>query len=563
MILMRKYTKEERNKIADELCDKNNLIRLEDCTGIHNKFKTRTKEGYFVYPNICSLRENKQPLKFSTSNSDTIYNINLWIKLNDNKFELISKEYKGKENELIWQCKNIKCKRYNKDFIKSWDTVKQNHACPDCGIRKMREAQQNKLPLNRKSLLDIYPEICNKCWDYKRNNKLPNQYFPYSNQKAYWKCGECGNLLTKKLVINNVVKHGVSCPKCSDGISYPEKLMFNVLLQLDINFEIQKMFKWSKNAQHIDKNLSGRKFFDFWIKKDNCIIETHGNHHYKQAKWRGKKAKTLKEEQENDIFKQKLAQDNGIEKYIIIDCKISDLEYIKTNILSSDLCSLYNLNIIDWEKAHEYACKNITKEISELWNNGNTINEIIKSVKLSRSVVINYLKKGSEVKWCNYNPKEEMKKVGQKLGQKMSDKNGKSIIQLTMKGEYINKYETISEAARKLNLRVENISAICHGRKKSAGGFIFVFEKDYVENPQIVKNKCEEIIKPKNIDYLLTGITYIGKSPTGEEYEFTNQHEFAKIHGLHSGHINNCLKGRLKTHKKWKFKIKANNNINK
>lgn len=84
-------------------------------------------------------------------------------------------------------------------------------------------------------------------------------------------------------------------------------------------------------------------------------------------------------------------------------------------------------------------------------------------------------------------------------------------------------------------------------------------KEDYIKNPEIIKDKCEEIKRPKNINYLLTGLIYIGKSPIGEEYEFINQNEFAKIHNLNSGHINNCLKGRLKSHKKWKFEIKNDN----
>ena len=33
---------------------------------------------------------------------------------------------------------------------------------------------------------------------------------------------------------------------------------------------------------------------------------------------------------------------------------------------------------------------------------------------ISRSTIINYLKKGKELGWCNYNPKEENKKITDK-----------------------------------------------------------------------------------------------------------------------------------------------------
>jgi len=33
-----------------------------------------------------------------------------------------------------------------------------------------------------------------------------------------------------------------------------------------------------------------------------------------------------------------------------------------------------------------------------------------------------------------------------------------------------------------------------------------------------------------------------------------NQNEFARQHGLNVGNVNNCLKGRYKSHKGWRFK---------
>ena len=51
-------------------------------------------------------------------------------------------------------------------------------------------------------------------------------------------------------------------------------------------------------------------------------------------------------------------------------------------------------------------------------------------------------------------------------------------------------------------------------------------------------------------------LIYTGISPNGEEYDFVNQSEFAREHGLQQQLINKCLKGKLKTHKEWKFKVK-------
>lgn len=472
---MRKYTEEEWNKIANELCNKNNLIKLENCTGYHGKFKAMTREGYFVYPSVHNLKRNRYPLIYYKNNPDTIYNIELWIVLNNKNIELKSREYKDSKNNLIWICKNSKCKNYNKEFIKSWHTIQQNHICSECGIDKGRKTKQ--IPQGNNNLLNIYPELCNKYWDYKRNNKTPDQYYPKSNQKVYWKCNECNYCLPNKLYINNVVKCGLSCPRCSDGISYPEKLMFNILLQLNVEFKKEKLFNWSKNIKHNNKKLCGNKIYDFWIESKNCIIEMHGNHHYKQSKWKNKKAKTLIEEQENDKLKENLAKVNNIKYYVAINCNKSDLEYIKNNILKSKLNKIFNLNEINWQEAHKKSCGSKIKEVCDLWNNNTkNLSEMRKLTGLGNWAIIDYLKKGNEIGWCQYIPGEERNKLTSQLGKK----NGKPIVQLTKEGKFINEYESISEASRILNIDISNISKVCNKKRNLTKNFIFMFKKDYL-----------------------------------------------------------------------------------
>lgn len=47
---------------------------------------------------------------------------------------------------------------------------------------------------------------------------------------------------------------------------------------------------------------------------------------------------------------------------------------------------------------------------------------------------------------------------------------------------------------------------------------------------------------------------FIATSPEGIEFKIFNQSEFAKIHNLNQTNISACLNGRMKTHKKWKFR---------
>lgn len=46
----------------------------------------------------------------------------------------------------------------------------------------------------------------------------------------------------------------------------------------------------------------------------------------------------------------------------------------------------------------------------------------------------------------------------------------------------------------------------------------------------------------------------IGVSPSGIEYHFTNQSEFARKNNLRQSTIGDCLSGKCKTHRGWKFK---------
>lgn len=48
----------------------------------------------------------------------------------------------------------------------------------------------------------------------------------------------------------------------------------------------------------------------------------------------------------------------------------------------------------------------------------------------------------------------------------------------------------------------------------------------------------------------------VGVSPNGEIFEFFNQSKFSKEHNLRQSTIADCLSGKCKTHKGWKFYLK-------
>jgi hypothetical protein len=304
--------------------------------------------------------------------------------------------------------------------------------------------------------------------------------------KILVKCLDCN--YEKEIIINNLVKKGLACTRCGDGVSYPQKFMFNVLEQLIIIFktELSKtIFKWCNNFR-----------YDFYIDKISCVVETHGLQHYEDSKsghWGG-----LDKIQKNDKAKEQLAQENNIANYIVLDCRYSTLEWIKNSIMTSRLPKLLNFkeSDIDWLKCHEYACSSRVKIVSDLWNNGvNNITKIAQILKMRNNAIRKYLKQGLEIGWCDYDPKEE--EIKNRI--KNRTKNGKQTICLTTNEIF----KSITEASKKYGISEQIISNCCLGKQKIAGHhpltnkeMVWMFYKDF-----IIKSK-------KNIKDILNNVNY-------------------------------------------------------
>lgn len=229
-------------------------------------------------------------------------------------------------------------------------------------------------------------------------------YSKGSVRKVQFSCPDCGNKKTKS--VNEMYGDKTLGCTCGDGFSYPEKFLFSLLNQLNVNFETQlskTTFRWCDKYR-----------YDFYLPEYNMIIETHGLQHYEEA---GKRYKGLNEQQENDKIKKNIALDNGVENYIELDCRHSEMDWIKKSVLNSKLKNILDLSKVDFEKADLYAItSNKVREVCDYWNNKEeweTTNTIAKNNKwgiTANITIINYLKRGVKLGWTNYNPKEESKK---------------------------------------------------------------------------------------------------------------------------------------------------------
>lgn len=330
------------------------------------------------------------------------------------------------------------------------DRTKNNNKCPYCS--------NHRLLVGFNDMWTTNPELA-KFLDEPENGY---KYTQCSSKKVDWKCKQCGEIIRDK-AINNVNYKGLSCPNCSDGKSYPEKVIYNLLKQLNIEFECEKIFDWAKN-----------KRYDFYLSNYSTLIEVNGRQHYdKEFKQEG--ARTLKEEQENDRIKEKLAKENGIDKYIVIDASESNIDYIKRSIINSDLNKFLSLKNINWSICHEKSCSSLIKIVCELWNKQcSSTTELSKLLNISNNSVVKYLKQGSKIGWCTYDAVINKSNVS-KFGNKFSRK----VVQLTNTYELINEFISIKGASKHINISSSIISACCKGKYKTAGGYKWMYKEDY------------------------------------------------------------------------------------
>lgn len=276
------------------------------------------------------------------------------------------------------------------------------------------------------------------------------------NERGYTvKCSSCNHVFEIREV------HISSCPNCSDRVSYPEKFVINMFRQLNEYIELQKTFEWS-----------GLKRYDVYVPKYNMIIEVNGLIHYEPcylnmiSKNKNETNTNIEFQkiQQNDKDKYDLAIKNKILNYIIIDARKSNMSYIKHSILKKSIISFfYNLNDINWLECHEFALKTIVRDVSILWNENNTKDEISKLLNIPISAVNKNLRDGNELGYCIYD-----KRINYINGRKNSKKikqNYKPVICLTT-GEI---FESQSAAAVAYGVYKTGVNDCCAGRIPSAG----------------------------------------------------------------------------------------------
>lgn len=214
------------------------------------------------------------------------------------------------------------------------------------------------------------------------------QYTSGSNQRVNFTCPDCGCISNKNIV--SVSTRGMCCQMCSDGVSYPNKFIRQVLKQCNINFIPEYSPDWIKPMKYdCYFQYSGQEY----------IVEMDGAFHYMD---RPSINKTAKQSQEIDGFKTSEAIKHGIQM-VRIECIDSDMSYIKHQILSSSLNDIIDLSNVDWDLCDAKAQKSLVKECCELYVTGvHNLKEIAEKVFIHDATVRRYLRVGEKFGWCDY-----------------------------------------------------------------------------------------------------------------------------------------------------------------
>ncbi len=383
-------------------------------------------------------------LEYYAKNNQKEYLINEFSVKNIKRPNEISS---GSEEKYLWDC--FECKGEYSSQVYS-RTV--GSGCPYCSGRKVL--------IGFNDFWTTHPELAKLLKDAKRGFEVTHG----SNKKEIFVCDRCGYEQSKML--GNVSRQGFSCSRCSDGIKYPEKILISFLDQLNLDYEPQKIFSWSNN-----------KRYDFYIRSYNMIIEVHGEQHYSGIGFSNLSGKTVKDEQKNDKYKYEMAKANNINEFIVLDCRESNLNFIRNSILNSKLYEIFDLQRINWLKCHEFACGTIVKIISDLWNDGiKSTTEIGTILKMDSATISKYLKQGNTLGWCTYNKEEVKKATGQKISKSLRKK---PVIQLTKDGEYLKTWGSPTEAEKEMGMFRGAVSGVCTGEKKTSYGFKWIYKEDY------------------------------------------------------------------------------------
>lgn len=388
-----------------------------------------------------------------------------------------------KRDLTVIDIKPVECNGYKKNLFK--------YHCNDCGYEDWRNSMVNRCRCctNQIVVQGINDISTTAPWMMKYLYNLNDGYThaKTSKSKVDVICPDCG--MVHNIYLYNLFKTRKVACHCRDKISYPNKFMYSLLTQLGVNFVTEKSFDWSH----------GKLYDDYIVHNGNgIIVENHGQQHFTNYQFIG--GQTLAEQQQNDTYKQRIALENGIDYYIVLDCRQSNKDFIKASVMSSYLPKLLGFceNDIDWSQCDEFATSNITKQVCEhkRTHPDCPTTELSKMFGLTKECIRSYLRKGAQNGWCLYDPTTEKARERDRHGTAC-----KPIYNITT-NEYFRDSMICEKHFKDKGYKISytNIRKVCRGQREHCAGMNFqeISHAEFNKAKELYPDRCygELIIIP-------------------------------------------------------------------
>lgn len=424
--------------------DINDVIEIIGLSKNTNKIKVKYKDKVNEIL-IDSFRNCALAYVIGLKNNDYVYNIGDVITTKHSTYKITNQ--KRKRNHRYYDCI---CERGH-IFDKAEYSM---DSCIYCSGRYTVKGETDIATTN----IEMFNMLAYKEFGYSHKQN--------STIKTDWICPDCNDLILNKSP-NQVYVHGLGCSSCSDGISYGEKFIYNLMRYLNINIKMQ----YTKTDADWCKTFR----YDAYLSDFDYIIECHGLQHYEEN---SNFKMSLIETQENDKNKELLANEY-VTDYIIIDCRQSTLSHVKKSIINSKLYTLLNLNKynIDWKLIHKQSIKSKVKISCDLWNEGKSTKEISTALDINENVIRRYLKNGSMLNMCKYDAYENKLLSYEKLKEYNKQNRSKPMVcnETNMAFCSISLCEKLSEELLGKKLDSRNIGSVLNGKRNHTGNFTFQY----------------------------------------------------------------------------------------
>lgn len=218
-------------------------------------------------------------------------------------------EYINDKSKILIE--HIKC---GNKYLTKPNTFLNGHRCPDCSRKKYvvvkgehgtRERVVKRyrvgLPPLEKSLGYIFPELTIEWSD--RNILSVHHIYSKSNKKAWWKCKTCSYEWETR-VSTRTGKQKSGCPVCNE--SKGERRIREYLDDINIEFVPQKEF------DNLIGTGGGNLSYDFYLPKQNILIEYQGKQHEQFVKMIHLEKENFLKQLEHDRRKREYAEIHNI-----------------------------------------------------------------------------------------------------------------------------------------------------------------------------------------------------------------------------------------------------------